>query len=243
MEGVWNLMEKIEKAKDYYRCRKYCESIESAKEGLNISKEMTCEEAQACHVLAWAYYMVRDYEQGRKYGNRFLKISKKIRDRKLEAKARLFLACLFHMLEDFGQSKNNGNQSLRIAEEVKDEALQARAHHVLSKTCYMVADHNIPIDLGDSVLEGGACLDILTPLYHLSDRVTRGFQNIEDQSLNNGVKGGEPKPESFEVQANSYHAKEAVNRTPEARSQLSWLRYGDNVHSPQSRIVITGKHF
>ena len=238
MEGVWSPMEKVEKAKDYFRCRKYYESIQSAKEGLSISKEITCEEAQACHVLSWAYYMVRDYKQSREYGDRFLNISKKIRDRKLEAKAFLFLACLFHMLKDFGQSKKNGNQSLRIAEEVEDEALQARAHHVLSKSCYMVADHNIPIELGDSVLEGGDCLDILTQLYHESDRVTRGFQNIEDhQSLSNGVKGGEPKPELFEVLAQSHHAKEA------ARSQLLWSTYGDNVYSQQSRSIIAGKDF
>ena len=240
-------MEKVEKAKFYYGCGKYCESIDYGEEGLSIFSKMKDRngQAQACHVLAWSHYMLREYEQSRKYGFRFLNITKEVGDRKQEAEARLFLACLFHMLKDFDQSKENGNEALRIAEELKDDALQARVHHVVSKSCSMVADDNIAIELGDSVLEGGACLNILTKLYHEPDRVTRGFQSIEDndQSFNNGVKGGEPKPESFEIQAQSYHAKEAVNRTPEARSQPPLLPYGDNVHSQQLRRFTPGKDF
>lgn len=236
MEGACrNPKEKVKKANDYYLHGKYCESMDYAKEGLRIFEKMTdiYGQAQACHVLAWSYYMVRDYEQSRKYGDRFLNITKDVGDRKQEAEARMFPASLFHMRKDFDQSKKNGKQALLIAEELEDDKLQARAHHVLSKTCCMVADHNTAIELGDSVLEGGACLGFLAPLYHESDRVTRGFQNIEydDQSLNNGVKGGEPKPGSFEVLAQSHHPKEAMNRTPEAISPILWLPYGDNVHS------------
>lgn len=237
MEGAcWNPKEKVKNANDYYLQGKYYESMQCAEEGLSIFKKMRdmYGQAQACQVLAWSYYMVRDYEQSGKYGDRFLNITREVGHRKQEAEACMFLACLFHMRKDFDQSKINGNQALRIAEELKDDKLQARAHHVLSKTCFMVADpDNTAIELGDSVLEGGACLGILAPLYHESDRVTRSFQNIEydDQSLNNGVKGGEPKPGSFEVLAQSHHPKEAMNRTPEAISPILWLPYGDNVHS------------
>lgn len=236
MEGAWrNPKEKVKKAKDYYLNGKYCDSMDYAIKGLGIFEEMTDKygQAQACQVLAWSYYMVKDYEQSEKYGDRFLNITKDVGGRKQEAEARMFLACLFHKCKDFERSKDEGYQALCIARELKDDALQARAAHVLSKSCSMVADHNTAIELGDSVLEGGACLGFLTPFYRESDRVTRGCQNTEydDQSLNNGVKGGEPKPGSFEVLAQSHHPKEAMNRTPEAISPILWLPYGDNVHS------------
>lgn len=236
MEGACqNPKEKVKKAKDYFLNGKYYDSRDCAEERLTIFKEMTDldGQAQACQVLAWSNYMVQDYKQSSEYGKLFLNITNQVGNRKQEAEAHMFLACLCHSCFDFDGSKYEGNQALRIATELEDNALQARAHHVLSKSCSRVADHNTAIELGDSVLEGGACLGFLTPFYRESDRVTRGCQNTEydDQSLNNGVKGGEPKPGSFEVLAQSHHPKEAMNRTPEAISPILWLPYGDNVHS------------
>lgn len=250
MEGG---MEKVEKAKDCYRRRKYRESIFYAEEGLSVCKKLRdiLGEAQARHVLAWSHYMIGEYEQSRKHGNRLLNITEEVPDKKLEANARQFLACLFYRLQDYDQSIKNGHQSLSIAEDVQDKALEARAHHVLAKSCHMAADPkyrtetpNIATELGDSLLEGGACLDVQTQLCH-DTRVTRGFQNIEgdDKPLSNGVKGREPKAGSFEVLAQSYHTKEAVNETPEGISQLLWLSYDDNVHSQRSRSIIAGKDF
>lgn len=246
-------MEKVEKAKDCYKGGKYRESIGYAEEGLSVCKKLTdiLGEAQARHVLAWSHYMIGEYEQSRKHGDRLLNITEEVRDKKLEANARQFLACLFYRLEDYDQSIKNGHQSLSIAEYVQDKALEARAHHVLAKSCHMAADYkyrtatpNIATELGDSVLEGGACLDVQTQFCHAT-RVTRGFQNIEDddQLLSNGVKGREPKPGSLEVLAQSYHTKEAVNRTPRARSQLLLSPYGDNDHSQRSQSISAGKDF
>lgn len=210
-------MEEIKKAKDLCERGEYHKSKDYAEKGLGISRKRGDREgeAQGCHVLAWSYYKIKEYENSKKYCDQFQNIAKEVGDKKLEAEAYQFLACYFYRVGDHKKSIENGIKSLSIAEEAGDKELKARAHSVLANSHQMARNltecgtqsPDIVIGLGDSELEGGACLKIQPHLRETSRNINQGILDEEfDVELNDVVEmvAEQQKTGACEVFAQSY---------------------------------------
>ena len=87
-------MEVKSNALEYYRQKKYRESILNAKMWLGWSKrnDNKREEGEACKILAWSYRYLGKYEESIKFGNEMFRIAKEELDEDAVSDAYVVLA-------------------------------------------------------------------------------------------------------------------------------------------------------
>ena len=100
-------MEVKSNALEYYRQKKYRESILKAKMWLGWSKrnDNKREEGEACKILAWSYRYLGKYEESIKFGNEMFRIAKEELDEDAVSDAYVVLASSYAKLTPEKRSK------------------------------------------------------------------------------------------------------------------------------------------
>ena len=100
-------MEVKSEALEYYRQKKYRESILNAKIWLRWSKrnDNKREEGEACKILAWSYRYLGKYEESIKFGNEMFRIAKEELDEDAVSDAYVVLASSYAKLTPEKRSK------------------------------------------------------------------------------------------------------------------------------------------